>query len=72
VRRYGTAAPVESLGVDTGEDSTGVDSVIMSSPLKLQKWQANQLFDAIQVAGLDPREFNFQNNDDAEVRGTSV
>jgi hypothetical protein len=34
---------------------------------QFQKWQKNQLFEAIQGAGLDPREFEFEDGD-AEVR----
>jgi len=37
-----------------------------SSPL-LQKWQRNHIFEAIQKAALDPREFDL-NDDGAEVR----
>jgi hypothetical protein len=35
-------------------------------PLRLQKWQTNQIFQAIQEVGLDPNEFDLENND-AEV-----
>ena len=28
----------------------------------LQKWQTNDLFEAIQIGGLDPREFELKNN----------
>ena len=35
-------------------------------PSRLQKWQKNQIFEAIQAVGLDPREFHLE-NDDAEV-----
>jgi hypothetical protein len=34
------------------------------SSLVLQKWQKNQIFEAIQKAGLDPREFDLQDGDD--------
>ena len=34
---------------------------------QFQKWQKNQLFETIQGAGLDPREFEFEDGD-AEVR----
>jgi hypothetical protein len=34
---------------------------------QFQKWQKNQLFEAIEGAGLDPREFEFEDGD-AEVR----
>jgi hypothetical protein len=34
---------------------------------KLQKWKNNQIFEAIQRVGLDPREFEFEDGD-AEVR----
>jgi hypothetical protein len=34
---------------------------------QLQKWQKNQIFEAIQGVGLDPREFDF-NDADSEVR----
>jgi len=33
----------------------------------LQKWQRNQIFDAIQSVGLDPKEFDLESGD-AEVR----
>jgi hypothetical protein len=35
-------------------------------PSRLQKWQTNQIFEAIQKVGLDPKEFHLE-NDDAEV-----
>jgi hypothetical protein len=35
-------------------------------PSRLQKWQKNQIFKAIQAAELDPKEFHLA-NDDAEV-----
>jgi hypothetical protein len=35
-------------------------------PTRLQKWQTNQIFEAIQKVGLDPQEFHLENND-AEV-----
>jgi hypothetical protein len=35
-------------------------------PLRLQKWQTNQIFEAIQKVGLDPQGFYLENND-AEV-----
>jgi hypothetical protein len=34
---------------------------------QLQKWQKNHIFEAIQQAALDPREFDL-NDDGAEVR----
>jgi hypothetical protein len=33
----------------------------------LQKWQKNQIFEAIQAVGLDPKEFDLE-DDDAEIR----
>jgi hypothetical protein len=38
-----------------------------SSTLRFQKWQKNQIFEAIQTAGLNPKEFDLQDQD-AEVR----
>ena len=35
-------------------------------PSRLQKWQTNQIFKAIQAVGLDPKGFDLENND-AEV-----
>jgi hypothetical protein len=37
-----------------------------SSPL-LQKWQTNQLFEAIQNARLDPREFELENSEETRI-----
>jgi len=42
-------------------------SVIMSPPPQVQKWKKNQIFEAIQGVGLDPRDFEFADSD-AEVR----
>jgi hypothetical protein len=39
----------------------------MPPSLQLQKWQKNHIFEAIQQAALDPREFDL-NDDGAEVR----
>ncbi len=39
----------------------------MTPSLQLQKWQKNQIFETIQSAGLDPREFDLEDAD-AEVR----
>jgi hypothetical protein len=38
----------------------------MPPSLQLQKWKKNQIFEAIQRVGLDPREFEFEDGD-AEV-----
>jgi hypothetical protein len=46
--------------------STSKPSIKSTLPL-LQKWKKNQIFEAIQNAGLDPKEFDL-NNDDAEAR----
>jgi hypothetical protein len=39
----------------------------MSSSPQLQKWQRNQIFEAIEGVGLDPREFDLKDAE-AEVR----
>jgi hypothetical protein len=47
-------------------ESTGTPSV--GSPIsRLQKWQKNHIFETIQEAGLDPKEFDLQ-DDAVEVR----
>jgi len=42
-------------------------SVTMSPPPPVQKWKKNQMFEAIQGVGLDPRDFEFEDSN-AEVR----
>jgi hypothetical protein len=36
---------------------------VASSTQRLEKWKRNQIFEAIQVAGLDPKEFDLEDHD---------